>query len=286
MQYFLLGDVIRAEGGIQRLRSIYGSPNNVGLYLGRVIPLLLAITFFSKEKFWGSRENGHSFRLQLNRRLLYTLALPPVGLALLLSLSRGAILLGLPAGIVTVGLVAGRRWRKFTLLGLLVFLLALIPLFQTPRFSGLLETSSGTTHFRLSLWRSAWRMFLDHPLFGVGPDNFLYAYRTRYVLPTAWEEFNLSHPHNWLLDFATRLGVFGLGTFIWIQFNFWREIIARATAQSEKTEALMLGLAGSMAVFLAHGLVDASYFYIDLAYTFFLTLAALQWSSRKWNSHR
>ena len=43
VQYFWLGDVITAEGGISRLRSIYGSPNNVGLYLGRVLPLLIAI---------------------------------------------------------------------------------------------------------------------------------------------------------------------------------------------------------------------------------------------------
>ncbi|MCD4738148.1 MAG: O-antigen ligase family protein [Anaerolineae bacterium] len=282
-QYFLLGDVIRAEGGIRRLRSIYGSPNNVGLYLGRVIPLLLAVTFFGRDKMFGGGDNhkgnGRHLPFTINRRLLYALALPPVGLALLLSLSRGAILLGIPAGVATLGLLTGGHWRKLTLIALLLFAVALIPLFQTPRFAGLLDTASGTTHFRLALWRSAWQMFLEHPLWGVGPDNFLYAYRTRYVLPSAWEEFNLAHPHNWILDFASRLGILGLGAFLWIQFGFWRRVIARSTDPQTQNRALILGLTGSMAVFLAHGLVDASYFYIDLAYVFFLTLAGVQWNA-------
>ena len=39
----------------------------------------------------------------------------------------------------------------------------------------------------------------------VGLDNFLYAYRGRYILDAAWQEPNLNHPHNIVLDFATRL---------------------------------------------------------------------------------
>jgi hypothetical protein len=33
---------------------------------------------------------------------------------------------------------------------------------------------------------------------------------------------------------------------------------------------------GSMVVFLAHGLVDNSYFLVDLAFTFFLTVGIIQ----------
>lgn len=278
MQYFLLGDVITAEGGIRRLRSIYGSPNNVGLYLGRTWPLLLAVGLN------GIRSRPRK-RLRLagsGRSLLYGVALLPVGTALLLSLSRGAILLGIPVGLITLGLLAGRRWRLATLIVLVIFGLALIPLFRTPRFAGLLDTAQGTTALRLALWRSAWQMFLDHPLWGVGPDNFLYAYRTRYVLPSAWEEFNLAHPHNVLLDFASRLGVFALAVFVWMVMRFGRRVVRLVRNSTGMRRALALGLAGSMAAALAHGLVDASYFYVDLAYVFFLTVAALQWvASRK-----
>ncbi len=270
VQYFVLGDFITAEGGIRRLRSFYGSPNNVGLYLGRMLPLLVAVVLWARGR----------------RRWLYAAVLVPVAAALLLSFSRGALLLGGPAGILTLGFLAGRRWRRAAAVLLLVFLVALIPLFSTPRFAGLLNTQSGTTFFRLALWRSAWNMVRDHPLLGVGPDNFLYAYRTRYVLPSAWEEFDLAHPHNWLFDFASRLGLLGLAVFVWIEVEFWRRALAALRHAEGRARALALGIMGSMAVCLAHGLVDAAFFYVDLAYVFFFGLAVIHWlgqhSGRAW----
>jgi O-antigen ligase len=216
---------------------------------------------------------------------MYAAVLVPVGAALLLSFSRGALLLGVPAGILTLGFLAGRRWRRVAAVLLLVFLVALIPLFSTPRFAGLLDTHSGTTFFRLALWRSAWNMVRDHPLLGVGPDNFLYAYRTRYVLPSAWEEFDLAHPHNWLFDFASRLGLLGLAVFVWIEVGFWRRAWMVLRHAEGPARALALGVMGSMAACLAHGLVDAAFFYVDLAYVFFFSLALIHWIGRHSRAH-
>ena len=72
------------------------------------------------------------------------------------------------------------------------------------RFRGLLDPSSATSFMRINLWRSSWQMALDHWLLGVGPDNFLYTYRSNYLLPAAWKEPNLNHPHNFLLDWWRR----------------------------------------------------------------------------------
>ncbi len=257
--YFVLGDVIVAEGGVPRLRSIYGSPNNVALFLGRLIPLLLAVALW-----------GEGLR---RRRLLYALALLPVAAAFVLTLSRGGIVLGLPAALVVMGMLAGGRWRRGTLALVLLLAVMAVPLFRTPRFAALLDLHHGTTFLRLSLWRSAWAMFRDHPWLGVGPDNFLYAYRTRYILPDAWEEFNLSHPHNFLLDWLTRLGLLGTALFLWMEVVFWRRIVAAVRRRRGWRRGVALGLAGAMAEALAHGLVDAAFFYVDLAYLFFLFLA-------------
>ena len=81
-QYALGRGVTLAEGGLPRLRGVYYSPNSVGLYLGRVWPLLLAVTLWD-----GNRR----------RRIPGGVALVLVTLALGLSFSRGALLLGLPA---------------------------------------------------------------------------------------------------------------------------------------------------------------------------------------------
>ena len=131
--------------------------------------------------------------------------------ACVVTYSKGALLLGLPVGVATV-LLAGAwrsrsRWPIWTL-GALFFggVLGLLGLTRTPRFADLTNLTGGTGFFRIKLWQGAWHMALDHPWLGVGPDNFLYAYRTRYVLPSAWQELNLSHPHNLILDLATRWG--------------------------------------------------------------------------------
>jgi len=280
---YVQGYVITAEGGSRRLLSVYGSPNNVGLFLGRVLPLLIAVVLWSGPELEPGLKGLARLRVWLMqlardpRRRAYLLAIAPVGLALGLSLSRGAIVFGIPAALVVMGWLAGKRWRRATVVVLLVGVIALIPLLQTPRFAGMFDLSQGTTGFRVSLWTSSLAMIRDHPLLGVGLDNFLYAYRTRYVLPTAWEEFSLSHPHNVFLDYAVRLGLPGLCAFIWTQVVFWRRLLQQRRRTTPAGRALAIGLAGSMADFLAHGLVDASYFIIDLAFVYMLSLALASW---------
>ncbi len=262
-QYVLGRNVVAAEGGMLRLQSVYYSPNNVGLYLGRVWPLLVAVVL------WGGRGR---------RRWLYGLALAAVTLALGLSFSRGALLLGIPAAVLAMGWRANepemaRRYRRVVLALILVGVLALMPLLRVPRFASLLDLQQGSTFFRLELWRSCLTLIREHPWFGVGPGNFLHAYRTRYVMPSAWQEFNLEHPHNVYLDHWTRLGVLGVLAGVAVQITFWR-VVWRGEKDSQ---FLTLGFVGSMAALLAHGLVDNALFFPDLALAFFLTLGLVQW---------
>ena len=263
VEYAFNLDVITAEEGTRRLRSVYGSPNNAGLFLGRVLPIALAFALLGKGK----------------RRAWYGLSLLPIAAAIVLSQSRGAIFLGVPVAILAIGLLAGGRWVWASIGALVTGALAAIPFLNSPRVQALLN-GEGTQVFRIALWRSTLDMIRDHPVLGVGPDNFLYAYRGRYLLPEAWAESSLSHPHNVALDFAARLGLLGLGAFIWVQAAFWRSAYsvlrnARRTLNIEHY-ALNIGLMASMVDFLAHGLVDAAYFVVDLAFVFMLTLALVQ----------
>ena len=120
-------------------------------------------------------------------------------------------------------------------------------------------------------------MIRDHPLLGVGLDNFLYSYRTYYVLPTAWEEFNLSHPHNLVFDFWLRLGLLGLLVLFWLLVAFFRRgwrVYRRLPESSERM--LVLGLMAGMVNLVAHGLVDNAFFLVDLAFAFMLIIALVQ----------
>ena len=141
----------------------------------------------------------------------------PVAAAVLLSFSKGALLLGVPAALLVLGGLAGGRWLWAAIAAVGAGGLAAIPLLRTPRFQSLLDLTSGTSFFRLNVWQSAVLMIRDHPILGVGLDNFLYQYRGRYMFPEAWAEPMLSHPHNVALDYAARLGLLGLASGVWLQ---------------------------------------------------------------------
>jgi O-antigen ligase len=255
------GVVFPAELGIPRIRSVYGSPNNDALFLGRMFAILLPAAILSRQ--WAQA------RWQ---RIAAWGGLGVVAIALVLSQSRGALLLGVPICAIAVCLAAGGRWRKIGFVGMAGLLVGLLVLatglgaqiFAGTRLANALDLSRGTGFIRVNLWQSAMRMWMDNVWLGVGPDNFLYAYRSAYILPAAWQEPNLSHPHNVLLDFATRLGVGGLIALGLIVAGAARKIVSGLRATNSRSMALIA--LGVLAYTLGHGLVDHSYFLIDLAF--------------------
>jgi putative inorganic carbon (HCO3(-)) transporter len=260
------------------VRGLYGSPNNLALYLGRVFPLAVAVAVFSTSSFRAQALNsgGGSWR----RRLAYGAAAAVMGVALLLTYSRGAWLLGVPISLLFLAGLRSRRALVVVLAGLLAVALLGLVMVGVGRLTSLLDATEGTTFFRLQLWQSSWAMIRDHPFWGVGLDNFLYQYRSHYVLPTAWEEFDLSHPHNFLFDFWLRLGILGLVALFWILVAFFRQGWRAYRRWPQGNDRLLaLGLMAGMVNFVAHGLVDNAFFLVDLAYAFVLMLALVQVAS-------
>ena len=259
-QFAITGNVITAEG-VRRVRGVYGSPNNLALFLERALPMLTAGILWPAGRW---------------RRRLYALASLPVLVCLVLTFSRGALLLAVPAAALLLGALRGRRALAMTVALLAVAVLILLPVVRTERFASLLDTRSGTTFFRFQLWRATLNLIGEHPLTGVGLDNFLYQYRTRYVLPAAWQELDLSHPHNLVLDFWVRLGVLGVVVLAWLEIAFFRRGLAfYRSATCPRIRGLAVGLMASMVTTLAHGLIDQGFFLVDLAFVFMLTLGLL-----------
>ncbi len=264
-QYSTGQNLITSEGGLMRLRSVYGSPNNVALFLGRMIPILVAFMLLGSGR----------------RRLAYSLALLPIGLAMILSFSKGALFLGLPASLLIILILwrrsrPGRLWPwllGFILAGLIAFLIGL----QIPQLAGRLNPQGATGFFRMNLWQSSLNMFLDHPVIGVGLDNFLYEYRGRYILDAAWQEPNLSHPHNIVLDFASRLGLAGLLAGAWLFWSYLRLALGLPGRVNYPWRPIAVGIIGALVYTVAHGLVDHSFFLVDLAFSFFFMLGLAVW---------
>ncbi len=258
--YFRGEAIITAEDGARRLASVYGSPNNVGLFLGRCIPFALAFVLLPVDR---------------RRRFAAALALGLMLVTVGLTQSAGALVLGVPVALVAVLMLVLRRRALLPLAGLAVVGgVGLALALQSARFARLLDMTEGTNFYRLRVWQSALNVIRDRPLTGLGLDQFLYAFRGRYIFPDAWQEPDLSHPHNFLLDVWVRLGIAGPLVFIGLQVAFWRTVapLVHRFSTTPLLQALVIGAMGSMANLLAHGLVDNSVFVNDLSIVFMLLL--------------
>jgi O-antigen ligase len=178
--------------------------------------------------------------------------------------------------VVVVIIMTRNRWL---LLGLGAGAVAMVPIFflflrNIPRITSLFDAESGTGTSRIIIWQSAWRVIRDHRLTGIGLDQFLYQ-DAKYGIPNI-RFLTVSHPHNFILDFWLRLGIWGLGALLATLAAFFFSGL-RAFRRWEGTVlgAITLALVASMTDFVVHGLLDMAYFYQDFALTFWLTVGLM-----------
>ncbi len=262
LNYITGDDVVITADGSRRLLAVYGSPNAVALQLGRILPFAFAYAVLSRS-MW--------------RRSFGTITAGCMGLAFLLTQSLGGIVIGLPIALAALLLAwqGGRAWGVVAGLGA-VGLAALIPLSRLiPRLQNLTDSNSATTVFRVNVWRSTLELLQDRPLTGVGLDQFLYVYRSRYIVPEGSADPNLSHPHNIVLEHWVRFGILGVLALVFIQWHFWRTVLKLLRPMRQSQNILwpaLVGCVGSMAYILAHGIVDASLAFINLSYFYVMLL--------------
>ena len=254
--YFFIG-VTEATGGVKRILAIYHSPNALALFLGRIIPVsfVLTLSYMLRQ---GSRRPA----------LIYLLAFAAMASVLYLTFSRGA---WLAVGLTIFAILLAFGRPKVIAGALAVFIVALVLLLF---LLGDRLLSSAPIVQRIYVWEAAINMIKDYPIMGVGLDNFLYHYPD-YMLPEAWAEPNVSHPHNILLDFWLRLGILGVIVLAASQAVFWTKALKLYRTDIGTEKWLTLAIMGSMASFLVHGLIDNSFFLIDLAYQFWFLMALL-----------
>lgn len=303
-QYFLFKNQLVLEAdGIRRVHAVYGSANSIGLFLDYTLPLGLAVIALGKRRriagFFGTRQ----------LRVLAVAVCIPLLAVLYLSQSRGAWVAIAGAALFILLLpVRSRKALLVSLVGLLVVLGIVVVFFHKPLINFMVEGHSSvkgisTLTKRLYLWESALRMIRDHPWLGVGMDNWLCYYSYNHVCfnpallnhhywilfdpmtkaPTGLaDEPTLSHPHNIFLHVWVSMGIFGLlafvvvlGLFFWL---FTRILMHLRTTGHEQVPQLLwmtVGVGAAMLAALVQGMVDSAFLEQDLAFCFWILVAAL-----------
>jgi putative inorganic carbon (hco3(-)) transporter len=250
-------------GSIRRVTSVYGNPNNLALYIGRVWPLAAALALAACQ--------AHAPRWLVRTYWLCVLLCLST---LLLSLSRGAWL-GAGAALLVLILPAARhrfgerRWPGALIagttvisIGALIFALRGGPL-------------GGSADVRILFWQESIKL-LEHRPLGVGLDQFFYYHHPAYgrsqidpVLANTPERY-ARQPHNLLFEIWFNLGPLGAIAFGWLLARCLQRIRDEPRFALSVAGPLTRGVAATLAAALVHGMVDSFYFWPDIAIAFWL----------------
>jgi putative inorganic carbon (HCO3(-)) transporter len=249
------GQSVVLADGVARAKGPYPHPNNLALYLDRVALLALGLAIVDRAR--------RRWTVPVAGVLLFGMAL---------TLSRGAALAGFVGLAVIVAIARPRHgWRWFG--AAVIAAVSVFLIFAATRFTA--NGGGGTESSRVLIWRSSINMVKDHPVFGVGLDQFLYQYGRRYVLPEGWPERYTSHPHNFVLDVWLSLGLAGLATFAGLIISTVRR--ARLALKAPGGRAAAIGAIAALTGGLAHGLVDNSFFLADIATLTWIMIALIEY---------
>src|SRR5207302_2335578 len=118
---------------------------------------------------------------------------------------------------------------------------------------------------RWGVWSAAVGMAIDHPIFGVGVANFVNYY------PDYGDSQGLDHAHNIFLNMLAERGLLGLAAFGLVLVAMFRSLLsALRSAHSSVDLTLVAALIAVFAGFLAHSMLDVSYYDYKILLLFWL----------------
>ncbi len=269
LQYFGI-DFEFWAGNIAR-NQVFGLFGNVNYFAEfMILPLALSLgLFFSREKIFN--------------RIFLLIALIIMGIALLLTFTRGSLL----AIAVTIPVLiffyyqsaaselGKKHYRRFAFYFLILVIVAAAllyiphPLNQKGSTLGNLRervtieslTSGSSILRRVAIWKFTWMMIEERPLLGSGIGT--YGYQS---LPYQAEFFAQGNnrdiyphgfavqAHNEYLQMWAEMGIIGLLLFLGIIFTYYRNIFINFRKMGEKGKAITISLAGGVTAVLVDAL--------------------------------
>jgi probable O-glycosylation ligase (exosortase A-associated) len=247
----------------------FGDENDVALALNMIIPFSFFLALEAKAQ---------------SKRVLFLVITGIFVVADVATFSRGGFI-----GLVAVGLYCWLRSPRKFLSAIAVLLLIFTMLQFAPKgywdemntITTDADNPNGTGQGRMYAWKAAWKMFLDYPILGVGPDNFPWNF-SDYEPPggfggNASEEGHTNGgraAHSIYFTVIPELGTVGTILFAWMVLSSLRDLrfIRNRIKQNpqqleedrhfqERVRYLTLALGGSLAGYLVSGIFLSVLYY-------------------------
>lgn len=213
--------------------------------------------------------------------LFYELAALPVFISILLSQTRGAYL-GLVAGALVMLYFSGPcRRRMAAYAGIMLVTAALVMAANTGMRSRVLAMSAPKVqdtapnsptlaiNIRMSLWKLGLRMFREHPVVGIGPDNVKRVF-TRFQPEQIGYEKTWGSLHSLYIHQAAERGIVGLCALL---FLFWAMYALAVRRFKAAAGPYTLWALCALPAYYVMNLTEISFQHVHTSFAIFLALA-------------
>ncbi|MBY0360052.1 MAG: O-antigen ligase family protein [Candidatus Obscuribacterales bacterium] len=262
----------------EKTTRIYGTllnPNLLAGYFVPLVPISLSMAFYAF--FAGKWRRLLSFPLLLLCLLLVV--------ACFMTGSRGGYI-GMGAGIGSLSVILlsslwiakpkVRAWliALFTIMPIaLLAVLHQFPAYEQRIFSIFAGREHSSNSYRLNVYASSWRMFLDSWWLGIGPGNTTFVLAYGLYMTSGFDALGT---YSVPLEIAVESGIIGLLTFAALilcllcraHITFWQK-------DSGGTRWLVAGAAAAIVALMAHGLVDTVFYRPQIQLIFWLLAAVI-----------
>lgn len=266
--------------GLVRISSTFVFTNILAMYCEFAIFIICGIFLY---KFTGKRLNGYFF------------AALALALALIFTYSRaGLVSLFLVFALISFMCFKNANLRpKFRALVMLGVVLAVLTGISTyfdsilaKRLKGATEVASSSAGQRFFLWKNALKTFREHPLMGVGPDNFRWVYAARYSYNSPYLESNRPaqipsmDANSLYFESLADLGVIGSLVSLFLAIRIFLVLKENLSINGQFLLCLSLGIMGAFLSYFIHGIFDCFSSFQSIVFMFWIT-AALGVSARQ-----
>ncbi|PTW02246.1 O-antigen ligase [Halanaerobium saccharolyticum] len=152
-----------------------------------------------------------------------------------------------------------------------IVIIVLFPSFKA-RFNSIFDLNNSSNNERILMWRSAFEMWKDRPIFGHGIGSFEKLYPEKYILDIARVKGRM-YAHSNIFDLLAETGIFGLISYLYLFFSIIKHGINRLRILKVKEKTIVYGYFLSFMTFFIHGLTFTNIFISHSANIFWVIIA-------------